>query len=101
MTTRKRTQNIKKIKADLRALVRDGEHLLRDEGDNLSRKGEELRDQLSEALEAARECCCDLETKAWDQLEDVDETVHKNPYQFMGIACGVGVLIGLLMGKSR
>ena len=37
-----------KLRNDLKALVQDGENLLKSEGDNLSAKGEDLRDQLTE-----------------------------------------------------
>jgi ElaB/YqjD/DUF883 family membrane-anchored ribosome-binding protein len=101
MNTRKRAQNLKRIRSDLKTLVRDGENLLKDEGDNLSVKGAELRDQLAETLEAAQDCCADIEGKAWDQLEEVDNSVRKHPYQSIGIACGIGLLTGLIMGKGR
>lgn len=101
MTTRKRAQNLKKLRNDLRSLVRDGENLLKNEGDSISAKGEGLREQLAETLEAAQEYCSDMEEKARDQLEEMDQSVHTNPYQYMGIACGVGLLLGLFMGRGR
>lgn len=101
MPSRNRTQNIKKIRADLKSLVQEGENMLKDEGTRLSEQGEALRDHLVQSLEAARECCGELEDKAMDHLEEIDQSMHQNPYQYIGIACGIGVLIGLLIGRNR
>ncbi|MCB1121140.1 MAG: DUF883 family protein [Verrucomicrobiae bacterium] len=100
MTTKTRTQNIEKLKADLEKLVKDGEKLLRDEADNAKSNGQEVRDKLVETLETAKEFCGDLDEKARRQLSEIDESVHNRPYAYAGIACGVGVLVGLLLNKK-
>lgn len=100
MSTRIRRNNINKIKSDLQKLVRDGERLLKDEGDAISLKGESLRDELMETLGSAKEYCGDLEDKTIDQLDTMDKSIHKSPYPFLGAACGLGVIVGLLLGKS-
>lgn len=100
MTTKTRTKNIQKIKADLEKLVKDGENLLRAEAENAKSNSQDVREKLLETLEAAKEFCGDFDEKTRRQLSDIDESFHNRPYTFAGIACGVGMLVGLLINKK-
>ena len=71
-----------KLMAELRAVVRDAETLMRAA---TAESGEHLRDAGDSAREAATE---------------IDEQVRKNPWAAVGIAAGVGLLIGLLLGRK-
>jgi hypothetical protein len=31
----------------------------------------------------------------------IDHSVHNSPYQYMAVACGVGLLLGLFVGRAR
>jgi ElaB/YqjD/DUF883 family membrane-anchored ribosome-binding protein len=53
---------------------------------------EELREALGDAGEYARE-------KTRDAAHAVDQHVHRSPWQAIGIAMGVGVLLGWLSGR--
>lgn len=99
MTTQKRSKNMQKIRQDLRVLIRDSEALLKAEGEELAERGQELRDRLAATLEAAKSSYHDLEDKAWDEVEALDQTIHNNPYQFLGVACGLGILVGLYLNR--
>jgi ElaB/YqjD/DUF883 family membrane-anchored ribosome-binding protein len=71
-----------KLMAELRAVVRDAEALMQAAA---AESGEHLRDVGDSAREAATE---------------IDEQVRKNPWAAVGIAAGVGLLIGLLLGRK-
>jgi ElaB/YqjD/DUF883 family membrane-anchored ribosome-binding protein len=71
-----------KLMAELRAVVRDAETLMQAAA---AESGEHLRDVGDSAREAATE---------------IDEQVRKNPWAAVGIAAGVGLLIGLLLGRK-
>ena len=71
-----------KLMAELRAVVRDAETLMQAAA---AESGEHLRDVGDSAREAATE---------------IDEQVRKNPWADVGIAAGVGLLIGLLLGRK-
>lgn len=71
-----------KLVAELRAVVRDAEELLRV---TASEGGARLEEASEKAREAARE---------------VDEQVRKNPWAAVGIAAGVGLLLGLLLSRK-
>jgi len=71
-----------KLMAELRAVVRDAETLMQAAA---AESGEHLRDVGDSAREAATE---------------IDEQVRKNPWAAVGIAAGVGLLLGLLLGRK-
>jgi ElaB/YqjD/DUF883 family membrane-anchored ribosome-binding protein len=71
-----------KLTAELRAVVRDAEALMRaaaaESGEHLSKAGDITREAASE----------------------IDEQVRKNPWAAVGIAVGVGLLLGLLLARK-
>jgi len=71
-----------KLMAELRAVVRDAETLMQTAS---AESGELLRDAGDNAREAASE---------------IDNQVRKNPWAAVGIAAGVGLLLGLLLGRK-
>jgi ElaB/YqjD/DUF883 family membrane-anchored ribosome-binding protein len=60
----------------------------------------ELRAKLENAVEKAREACVRLEEKTAAAAKAADKAVHDHPYPAMGIAFGVGLLIGVLVARS-
>lgn len=71
-----------KLMAELSAVVRDAEALMKTAA---AESGEHLREAGESAREAARE---------------IDEQVRRNPWAAVGIAAGVGLLIGLLLTRK-
>jgi ElaB/YqjD/DUF883 family membrane-anchored ribosome-binding protein len=56
----------------------------------------DVRDKLKADLEAAREHLEKLETNLKDRGNAVDEYVHENPWQAIGVAAAAGVLVGAI-----
>src|SRR5512140_1394269 len=79
---------------DLRAVVQDGEELLKAGAQNLSERGMAARERLAAALETAKETRRRLEAQARAGVETTDRLIRENPYQSIGVAFGVGMLIG-------
>jgi ElaB/YqjD/DUF883 family membrane-anchored ribosome-binding protein len=63
--------------------------------DARSRAAESLR-QARQRLQGVEE---ELVTRARDAAKDTDRYVRDNPWQSIGIAAGVGLLLGLLIGR--
>ena len=61
----------------------------------------ELRAKLEAAVEKAKATCERLEEKTVAAAKATDKAVREHPYQAVGIAFGVGVLIGVLVARSR
>jgi ElaB/YqjD/DUF883 family membrane-anchored ribosome-binding protein len=61
----------------------------------------ELRAKLEAATERAKEVCRRLQEQTVAAAKATDKAVHEHPYQALGIAFGVGLLIGALARWSR
>ena len=61
----------------------------------------ELRARLTAALEKAKDGCERLQDKTVAAARATDEAIREHPYQAVGVALGAGVLIGLLLARSR
>jgi len=88
---------------DFKAVMDDAEELLKvtanQAGDNIGA----VRARAEESLQAARrkldEVESDLVDRAKAAAETADELVHENPWQAVGIAAGVGFLLGMLTSR--
>jgi len=76
------TPTTEKLTAELRAVVREAEALMR-------AAAVESGEQLRQAGEITREA-----------IGELDEQVRKNPWAAVGIAAGVGLLVGLLLARK-
>ena len=90
-----------KLMRDLKVVANDAEALIKATAGDMSEKAKDARARLSQAVASARETCLDLQSKAAEQAKVADEMVREHPYQTIGIAFGVGVLLGVLFGRGR
>jgi ElaB/YqjD/DUF883 family membrane-anchored ribosome-binding protein len=88
-----------KLLQDLKAVVRDGEELLKAGADDLSEQGAAIREKLAAALEVAKDTCRKLEERVVTTAKATDQMIREHPYQSIGAAFGVGLLIGLLAAR--
>ena len=98
---RKTAKNAQEIlMADFQALVSDTERLLEHTASLAGDQAEELRAQIQERLLKARATLEDtkesLQERGQAAVNATDDYVQANPWQSVGIAAGVGFLIGLL-----
>lgn len=86
--------------ADFQALVLDAERLLEHTASLAGDQAEELRAQIKDSLYKARETLEETKESLKDRGEAAviatEDYVQSNPWQSVGIAAGVGFLIGLL-----
>jgi ElaB/YqjD/DUF883 family membrane-anchored ribosome-binding protein len=91
-----------KLLRDFNEVVADAEQLLKAVASAGGDKAQVLRESVEEKLAAARERLAGLEREAVAQARaaarSADEYVHANPWQAVGIAAGVGTLLGLVFG---
>jgi ElaB/YqjD/DUF883 family membrane-anchored ribosome-binding protein len=59
----------------------------------------EARKRLQVALERGKEAWGDVQDRAVAQARVADEVIRDHPYQSIGIAFGVGALLGILMAR--
>ena len=92
-------QSTEKLLRDLKAVVHDGEELLKAGVQDLSERGMAARERLAAALEVAKETRRKLEERVRAGAEATDRMVREHPYQSVGAAFGVGLLIGILLNR--
>lgn len=88
-----------KIVADLKNLVADAEELLKVTAGDLSEKAREARSRLNVALEKAKSSAQQWEERASAGAKATDKLIREHPYQSLGIAFGIGVLLGVLVNR--
>jgi ElaB/YqjD/DUF883 family membrane-anchored ribosome-binding protein len=85
-----------KLLRDLKAVVHDGEELLKAGARDLSERGAAARERLGAALELAKDTQHRLESSALSSARATDRFVREHPYESFGIAFGLGWLVGTL-----
>ena len=80
-------------------LAEDARALMAATADVAGEKVSEARKRLAAALESGKELYGRVRDKTVEGAKVVDETVHEHPYQAMGLAFGVGVIIGVLVTR--
>ncbi len=88
-----------KLLEDLKAVVHDGEELLRAGVQDLSERGVAARERLAAALEVAKDTRRKLEERATAGAQAADRMIREYPYQSIGVAFGIGMLIGILVNR--
>lgn len=92
-----------RVMNDLRTLASDAEALLRITAGDASEKAKEARARLSAGLEKAKATYNDLQSHGLESAraaaKKTDETIRAHPYESIGIAFGVGVLLGVLVRR--
>ena len=94
-------ESTEKLLQDLKEVVRDGEDLLRAGVDELGERGAVAREKLAAALEAAKETQRRLQERAIAGAKAADVYIRDNPYQAIGVAFGVGVVLGLIVSRRK
>lgn len=88
------------LMADFQALVSDTERLLEHTASLAGDQADQLRNQIHDSLLRARETLQlteqSLRERGQAAVTATEDYVQSNPWQAVGIAAGVGFLIGLL-----
>jgi ElaB/YqjD/DUF883 family membrane-anchored ribosome-binding protein len=87
--------------ADTDTLAEDARALLDATSEVAGEKVAEARDRLSVALERGKEMYDDVKERAVAGAKAGDKFVRDNPYAVLGIAVGVGALIGYIFSRRR
>jgi len=93
-------QTPKDLLEDLHALVAEAEKMM---GESLSEHTADAVGAMRVRFDAAQERLADLYAGARKKVvagaKYTDETIRANPYQSIAIAAGVGLLVGVLVGR--
>ncbi len=93
---RKRKNGALPTSSHLGGLIDGAEALVAATADLGEEKVADLRESLKADLEAAREQLERLEGDLKERATGIDDYVHENPWQAIGVAAAAGVLVGAL-----
>jgi ElaB/YqjD/DUF883 family membrane-anchored ribosome-binding protein len=89
--------------ADMKVVVSDAEELLRATASQAGEKVTALRGKIEDNLAKARATLADAQAAVVEKAKEAghatDEYVHDNPWKSVGIAAGIGFVVGLLIGR--
>jgi ElaB/YqjD/DUF883 family membrane-anchored ribosome-binding protein len=89
--------------ADLKTVMEDAEALLKATSTLTGEKIQEVRARAEESLRNAKVRLSEVEEEAMRRAREVaeaaDEYVRENPWQSVGIAAGIGLVLGLLLAR--
>ena len=90
----------KKLASHLKALVEDAEELMNATAGQSGEKVSTARSRLAAALESAKATCERVEEKTIAAAKETERTIREHPYESIGIAFGLGLLVGLLIARK-
>jgi ElaB/YqjD/DUF883 family membrane-anchored ribosome-binding protein len=92
-----------KLVQDFKVVVSDAEELLRATASQAGEKVAAVRERVQDSLHRAKLKLAEAEDVLIDRGKQAarvtDEYVHDNPWRAVGIAAGIGFVIGLLIGR--
>lgn len=92
-----------KLVSDFKAVVADTEELLKLTAGQAGDKVSDVRARLGERLTSAKYKLQDFEAAVVEKTKAAaratDDYVHENPWKAVGVAAGVGFLLGLLVNR--
>lgn len=95
-------QTPKEILSELHALVAEAEKMM---GENLTETTEDAISALRQRFDDAQERMSALYEGARKQViagaKSTDKAIRSHPYESLAVAAGVGLLVGLLVGRRN
>ena len=97
------TSNKEKLVSDMKVVVSDAEEILRATAGVAGEKVGELRERIIDRLRDAKVRIADAEEMLVDRTKAAaratDDYVNDNPWRAVGIAAGIGLLVGIIIGR--
>ncbi len=94
----------RRLAEDLKLVVRDTENILRHKVQDAGQGYTEARDRLERTLHDAKAQLTALESDVWDRANSAargaDNYVRGHTWESIGIGAGVGLLLGLVIGRK-
>jgi len=91
---------MRKLVQDFKVVVQDAESLAKATAGDLGEKAREARNRLAASLESAKVNFHKIEEKAIAGAQATDKVIREHPYESIGVAFGIGLLVGVLVGRK-
>ena len=93
-----------KLVGDLKSLIGDAEELLKASATQAGEKFAVARQKIEQSLVEGKKSLADAEKilvkKSKEAADVADDYVRENPWGAVGIAAGIGLVLGLLIRRS-
>jgi ElaB/YqjD/DUF883 family membrane-anchored ribosome-binding protein len=93
-----------KLFSDLKVLISDAEELLKVTANQAGERVAAARHRIEQSLEEGKKSLADAEGIVIDKTKEAakatDVYVRENPWNAVGIAAGIGLILGLLLRRS-
>ena len=97
------TSHKNKLMEDLQVVIEDAEALLRRTAKEAGDSAADVRQRVQTRMEQAKLELLHLQDAAVAQAkaagQAADAFVHENPWKSVGVAAGLGLVLGLLLGR--
>ena len=92
--------NTGRLVSELKTVTKDAEELLKTVSGEKGNGSHEIRMRLSSAIETAKATYRRLEEKAVAGAKATDKVIREHPYESLGVAFGLGLLVGVLVTRK-
>jgi len=92
--------NTDRLVSDLKTVTKDAEELLKTVSGEKGNGTHEMRMRLSSAIESAKATYRRMEEKAVAGAKATDKVIREHPYESLGVAFGLGLLVGVLVTRK-
>lgn len=103
MTTPDTAISKEKLAQDMKLVIADAEELLRATASQAGEKVSAAREKIQDSLRNAKVKLAEVEDVLLDKGKQAaratDEYVHDHPWKAVGIAAGIGLIIGMLISR--
>lgn len=93
-----------KLVSDLKVLIDDAEELLKATANQAGEKVASVRQRIEQSLDEGKRSLAEAEDLLLDTSKEAakaaDSYVRENPWNAVGIAAGIGLVLGLLIRRS-
>jgi ElaB/YqjD/DUF883 family membrane-anchored ribosome-binding protein len=94
-----------KLSEDLKAVIADTEELLKATAGQVDDKIKSTRLRVEETLRSAKSHVDNMEHATIEKVKAAakatDQYVHNNPWPAIGIAAGIGLIVGWIVGRKQ
>ncbi len=87
--------------SELQSLIEESEKLLNDSATLVGEEAETLRAQISLKLKQARQAAGSMRDKAQPVVDATQDYIGGHPWQTVAISAGLGLVVGLLLGRRN
>ena len=92
--------NTDRLVSDLKSVTKDAEELLKTVSGEEGNGSQDMRMRLSTAIESAKATYRSLEEKTVAGAKATDKVIRAHPYESLGVAFGLGLLVGVLVTRK-